>query len=85
MASLFDKVQETETHEKLTPNNKKENKAVKKITKNSIKDKTVSAKFNSDIYNRFTEINKAQGITNNSALNMILTKYVRENSDIIDD
>lgn len=82
MASLFDKVQENENQEEQVS---KDKKAVKKITKTAIKDKTVSAKFNSEIYNRFTEINKAQGITNNSALNMILTKYVRENSDLIDE
>lgn len=82
MASLFDKVQQNENQKET---GHKDNTAVKKITKNVKKDKTVSAKFNGEIYNRFTEINKAQGITNNSALNMILTKYVRENSDLIDE
>lgn len=82
MASLFDKVQENETQEEKVS---KDKKAVKKIAKTAIKDKTVSAKYNSEIYNRFTEINKAQGITNNSALNMILAKYVKENSGWIED
>ena len=77
MSSLFDKV--TEKEEQKTP--KAEKKAVKKIAKNNIKDKVVSAKFNSDVYMRFAEINKAMGITNNSALNMILAKYVKEHSD----
>lgn len=82
MASLFDKVQENENQEEMVS---KDRKAVKKIAKTAIKDKTVSAKYNSEVYNRFTEINKAQGITNNSALNMILTKYVKENSNWIDE
>lgn len=82
MASLFDKVQENETQEEKVS---KDKKAVKKIAKTAIKDKTVSAKYNSEIYNRFTEINKAQGITNNSALNMILAKYVKENSGWIEE
>ena len=82
MASLFDKVQENETQEEKVS---KDKKAVKKIAKTAIKDKTVSAKYNSEIYNRFTEINKAQGITNNSALNMILSKYVKENSGWIEE
>lgn len=81
MSSLFDKVKENENQKTAA----KEKTAVQRITKSAIKDKVVSAKFNSDLYNRFTEINKAQGITNNSALNMILAKYVKENSDWIDE
>ena len=47
------------------------------------KDKQISAKVNKDMYEKFSMINKAQGMTNNSALNMIISKYVRENEDII--
>lgn len=81
MASLFDKVTEKEDQE--SP--RKDKKAVKKIAKSNIKDKVVSAKFNSDTYKRFTEINTRMGITNNSALNLILTKYVKEHSDWLDE
>ena len=83
MASLYDKLNATEQNEAPRKTNKMT--TVQKITKSNIKDKVVSAKFNSDMYRRFTEINKAQGITNNSALNMILAKYVKENADFLDE
>ncbi len=53
-------------------------------SKDTYKDKQISAKVNSSTYALFTEINKAQGISNNSALNMILTRYIRENKGILD-
>ena len=59
--------------------------ALNKISSKDGKDKQISAKVNSNVYALFTEINKAQGISNNSALNMILTKYVRENKAILDE
>ena len=81
MASLFDKVTENENQK----NTAKEKTAVKKIAKNNIKDKVVSTKFNSDTYKQFSEINTKMGITNNSALNMILAQYVRDHSDWLDE
>ncbi len=59
--------------------------AVSKITdSSSSKDKQISAKVNEKIYKAFTDINKAQGLSNNSALNMLISKYVRENNDILE-
>lgn len=55
------------------------------VSKDGAKDKQISAKVNMKIYNAFTKINKLQGISNNSALNMLITKYVRENKDILDE
>ncbi|MDO5147660.1 MAG: hypothetical protein Q4D60_11740 [Eubacteriales bacterium] len=54
---------------------------VKKLTgtDSKIKNKIISAKVYPETWERFTQINKAQGITNNSAINMIITKYIREN------
>ena len=52
---------------------------------NSGKDKQISAKVNEKVYGLFTQINKAQGISNNSALNMIISRYVRENKGILDE
>lgn len=67
-------------------NSTRKHSALNKISSNdSSKDKQISAKVNSNVYALFTEINKAQGISNNSALNMILTKYVRENKAILDE
>ncbi len=55
------------------------------IADSSGKDKQISAKVNDGVYRKFTKINKAQGISNNSALNMIISKYVRENKGILDE
>lgn len=55
------------------------------ISKDGAKDKQISAKVNMKMYNAFTKINKAQGISNNSALNMLIAKYVRENRVILDE
>mgnify|MGYP003540780424 CR=1 FL=1 len=55
------------------------------IADNSGKDKQISAKVNDKVYALFTQIDKAQGISNNSALNMIISRYVRENKGILDE
>lgn len=55
------------------------------ISKDGAKDKQISAKVNMKMYNAFTTINKAQGISNNSALNMLIAKYVRENRVILEE
>ncbi len=58
---------------------------VSRITNDSsAKDKQISAKVNETVYQMFTNINKAQGLSNNSALNMIINKYVRENKGILE-
>ena len=55
------------------------------ISKDGTKDKQISAKVNVKTYNAFTIINKAQGLSNNSALNMLISKYVRENRMLLED
>lgn len=55
------------------------------ISRDGMKDKQISAKVNMKMYNAFTTINKAQGISNNSALNMLIAKYVRENRAILEE
>lgn len=59
--------------------------SVLNIADNSGKDKQISAKVNEKVYGLFTQINKAQGVSNNSALNMIISRYVRENKGILDE
>lgn len=49
------------------------------------KDKQISAKVNDINYEMFTQINKILGISNNSALNMLINKYVREHKNLIDE
>lgn len=86
MPSLLEKVNENESKavtEKISE--KKRISAVKQIANNTgQKDKQISAKVNAESYEKFTRINRAQGLSNNSALNMIINKYVRENIGIIE-
>ena len=94
MPSLLDKVtaQEAKQEEKKAKLPKPTHKDVKKepavtqITHNSSqKDKQISAKVNDETYKMFTQINKAQGLSNNSALNMIINKSVRENKGLLEE
>ena len=88
---LIDALQKEELIEEEKKDQEKENSNVKKTTveqivsKDGAKDKQISAKVNMKIYDAFTKINKLQGISNNSALNMLITKYVRENKEILED
>lgn len=54
------------------------------ITDDGSKNKQISAKVNENMYEAFTMINKLQGLSNNSALNMLIAKYVRENKEILE-
>ena len=60
-------------------------KVVKKISGDSEKDKMISAKVNSQTYTQFTKINQLNGMSNNSVINMLITKYVRENKHLLDE
>lgn len=55
------------------------------VTDTNSKSKQISAKVNETIYESFTKINRLQGVSNNSAINMIIAKYVRENKDILNE
>jgi hypothetical protein len=65
---------------------KNRNSALHNISsRDGFKDKQISAKVNGNMYATFSAINRAQGISNNSALNMIIAKYVRENKGILEE
>lgn len=87
---LIDDLQERELErirqeQKATTSNRLRRPPVERIiSKDGMKDRQVSAKVNSKLYDSFTKINKEQGLSNNSALNMLISKYVRENQDILD-
>lgn len=85
--SLLEKVQEKETEEvKAKAEKEKRKPAVKQISKTNFgKDQQISAKVNSTTYEQFKQINQILGVSNNSALNLCITKYVRENRGILDD
>ena len=48
------------------------------------KDKVVTAKVYPETWAAFTAINKAQGMTNNSAINMLISEYVRNKKEILE-
>jgi len=48
-----------------------------------LKDKVISAKVNSETWDAFTSINRSRGMTNNSALNMLISNYVHDHKDIL--
>lgn len=81
--SLADKIRQKENEESLI--RKERIPAVRNIAINDgKKDKQISAKVNERVYALFSAINGAQGLSNNSALNLLITRYVRENQSIID-
>lgn len=80
-----EELQEMKEEQKETASVAKKAPVEKIISKDGAKDKQISAKVNMKMYNAFTTINKAQGVSNNSALNMLIAKYVRENRFILDE
>lgn len=87
---LIDALQDKELQEAKEEQEKEERNNVRKtpvgriISRDGAKDKQISAKVNMKMYSAFTAINKAQGVSNNSALNMLIAKYVRENRFILE-
>lgn len=53
-------------------------------TQSKKKDKVVTAKVYPETWANFTAINKAQGMTNNSVINMLISEYVRNKKEILD-
>lgn len=85
MASLLEQVNQQEAQLADVKISKKKTSTVARISvTDGSKDKQISGKVSSQAWESFTRINKAQGLSNNSALNMILNKYVRENIGILD-
>ena len=80
-----EELQEMKEEQKETASVVKKAPVEKIISKDGAKDKQISAKVKMKMYNAFTTINKAQGVSNNSALNMLIAKYVRENRFILDE
>lgn len=54
-----------------------------KATSATKKDKVVTAKVYPETWADFTAINKAQGMTNNSVINMLISEYVRSKKEIL--
>ncbi len=54
------------------------------VGNNKIKDKVISAKVYPETWATFTAINKAQGMTNNSVINMLISEYIRNKKEILE-
>lgn len=65
--------------------NTQQNKATKPVAEaNRKKDKVITAKVYPETWADFTAINKAQGMTNNSVINMLISEYVRSKKEILE-
>lgn len=82
MGMLLDKMDEQEQNKKNKVTHKS---AAKKIMSSSKKDRQISVKMTSEMFNQFTQINKARGMTNNSTINMIIAEYIRENASWLEE
>jgi hypothetical protein len=80
MGRLKDKIEKAEAQ-----TTKETKNVVKKIMKNNKRTdvRQISAKVNRDTYEKFTEICKLNGMSNNSCLNMIIAEFVREKSHLL--
>ena len=80
MGRLKDKIEQAEAQ-----TTKETKNVVKKIMKNNKRTdvRQISAKVNRDTYEKFTEICKLNGMSNNSCLNMIIAEFVREKSHLL--
>ena len=82
MGRLKDKIEKAEAQ-----TTKETKNVVKKIMKNNKRTdvRQISAKVNRDTYEKFTEICKLNGMSNNSCLNMIIAEFVREKSHLLNE
>ncbi len=81
MGRLKDKIEKAEAQ----TNTEKKN-VVQQIVKNNKSNdmRQISAKVNRATYEKFTEICRLNGMSNNSCLNMIIAEFVRENSRLLE-
>lgn len=82
---LIDQVELQEEQQANEPKRETRSAVDRLTTANGSKDKQISAKVNERTYELFTLINKTQGLSNNSVLNQLIYKYVRENKGVIDE
>lgn len=81
MGRLKDKIEKAEAQ----TNTEKKNVVQQIVKDNKRSDmRQISAKVNRITYEKFTEICKLNGMSNNSCLNMIIAEYVREKSSLLE-
>jgi len=72
---------------KRTENAKKENKTIDFFTRehgSGGKNKSISARVNSDTYQDFKIVCRGKGITPNACLNMLISEFVHENKSYLE-
>lgn len=87
MERLIDKIEKKERDKDAEKVDKKKPVVLQisgKSPSSSGKDKQISAKVNSETYATFAEINRVMGLSNNSALNMLITNYVCEKKYLLE-
>ena len=57
----------------------KQNRSVRGFVNEGRKEKVISAKVYPDMWDKFSRINKEQGMTNGSVINQLVAKYVCDN------
>lgn len=84
MARLLDKIEKAE---KAVTKSDKKKAAVVQIAQQQqagAKDKLISVKVNSAMYKTFTDVCRARGLSNNSAINMLLSAFIKDNETYLD-
>ncbi len=63
-----------------------ENNTIENLSKSSTtKDKIVTLRTNNTIYAQFKKICQARGFTVNAALNMLVSDFIKDNKEYLDD
>ena len=82
--NIADKIAEREQRKAETVH--VENETIETIArKPRVKDKMISLRVNSSTYTRFKKICDAKGFTANSALNGLISDFIRDNKDYLED
>lgn len=84
MARLIDRIEQSEKAKSAAPERK--SAVINKMTQQAgAKDKMISVKVNSSTYKVFTDICRARGLSNNSAINMLISDFVNDNKSYLED
>ena len=87
MARLIDKLIQEEAKERETRVDgfqSKNTKSLLQMINIGSKDKMISGKINSGLWNTFSEICKKQGLSKNSCLNLLISNYVEQKKYLLD-
>lgn len=79
----FNLTKDVEEVKQATGKNTEEKTTVKKEAPKELKDKVMSLKIRPSDFENFSKINKVRGISNSSAINMMITDYIRQHSNLL--